>query len=59
MDLKDLSGKPLHCTEGEREKERERKEGSFFVFAETSLLSRHFACYLKSSQGKMLSPSQR
>lgn len=42
-----------------REIERERKEGSSFVFAETSLLSRHFACYLKSSQGKTLSPSQR
>lgn len=39
---------------GERE-----KGGPFFVFAEMSLLSRHFACYLESSQSEMLSPSQR
>lgn len=55
MDLSYLLGKPLHCTEGEREK----KEGLSFVFAETLLLSRHLACCLKSSQGKMPSLSQR
>lgn len=54
VDLSYLLGKPLHCTEGER-----KKEGPSFVFAETSWLGRHFACYLKSTQGKMPSPSQR
>ena len=53
-DLRCLPGKPSHCMEVERE-----KGGPFFVFAEMSLLSRHFACYLESSQSKMLSPSQR
>lgn len=54
MDVSYLLGKPLHCMEGERE-----RGGLSFVFAETSLLSRHFACCLKSSQSEMLSPSQR
>lgn len=42
----------------QRWRERE-KGGPSFVFAEMSLLSRHFACCLESSQSKMLSPSQR